>query len=91
MRFEMNSSDVGALVHIITYMVDNVISTYNKNDGIGKQLIKSVYRIFKKVKMYGLKAYDVREDYRNEMTSLKEEIDYQKIRMGVKDDAKNTN
>lgn len=76
----MSGNDVGCLIQVLSYTIEDVCGSLEKGDVVARNLLKSVKPLIKKVKLYGLTAFDNREDYRNTIGALKDEFDFQEKR-----------
>lgn len=74
MRFEFNSDDVIALVRAIYAYLENAFDEGTTK--VNKSLVvMECERLYRKIKIYGLLAFENRESFRREMQQLKEMIE----------------
>lgn len=83
LRFELSGNDVAALVGILDYLLTETIAALQVDNVLGKNLLRNIKPFIRKLRAYALKAFDSREDYRNTIGQLKDEMEYQMKRFGM--------
>lgn len=69
-------------------MVYEVLETITSYSATVLGIIRTCWMVYKKVKIYGLKAFNSRDTYRAELSTMKELIEETEKKVGIRNERK---